>query len=86
MATREESKRGRDGGREGVQAMERDDALPHNCIVPLPPLTLAETINKQWQPERGSTKGDGEVGVCVCVKARGKGGRRGGSTSSGARR
>ena len=46
---------GREGGREGlrrggegVQAMERDNALSHDRIVPLPPLTLEVTINKRW--------------------------------------
>ena len=35
-------------GGEGVQAMERDNALSHDRIVPLPPLTLEVTINKRW--------------------------------------
>ncbi len=35
-----------------MQAMERDDALSHNRIVPLPPLTLEVTINKRSRPER----------------------------------
>ena len=39
---------GREGGGEGVQAMERDNALSHDRIVPLPPLTLEVTINKRW--------------------------------------
>ena len=36
---------GREGGGEGVQAMERDNALSHDRIVPLPPLTLEVTIS-----------------------------------------
>ena len=39
---------GREGGGEGEQAMERDNALSHDRIVPLPPLTLEVTINKRW--------------------------------------
>jgi len=45
---------GREGGEglrrggEGVQAMERDNGLSHDRIVPLPPLTLEVTINKRW--------------------------------------
>ena len=55
---REKVRRGREGGREGgteegrggegVQVMERDNALSHDRIVPLPPLTLEVTINKRW--------------------------------------
>ncbi len=59
MATGEElkgeseaGKGGREGGRRGGSAMEPDDALSHNRIVLLPPLTLEVPINKQWQPER----------------------------------
>ncbi len=35
---------GREGGGEGVQEMERDNALSHDCIVPLPSLTLEVTF------------------------------------------